>query len=258
MNIHPTAIVDPKAELASGVKVGPHAVINAHAVIGEGTEIMAGAYIDSFATIGRDCRIFPMASVGTVPQDLKFKGERSELVIGDRVTIREFATLNRGTEGGGGRTTVGEDCLLMAYTHVAHDCHIGHRVIISNNLVMAGHVTIEDDAIVSGLVAIHQFTRLGTHCYIGGYSRVSKDVPPYMLGEGAVEFQLHGPNTVGLKRKGFSEQTIRALKDAYRLIFRNRRPLQEVLDETLASLGHVPEVVRLVEFIRSSERGVCR
>lgn len=258
MDIHPTAIIDPRAELAEDVKVGPYAVINGDAVIGKGTEVMAQAFVDSYTTIGEGCRIFPFASVGAEPQDLKFQGEKTELIVGNNVTIRESTTLHRGTADGGGVTRVGDGCLLMAYVHIAHDCQIGNDVIMANNLAMSGHVTVEDGATIGGMVGIHQFTRIGKHAFIGGFSRVSKDVPPYMLGEGAVDFKLHGPNIIGLKRKGFPQETINALKDAFRIIFRNRRPLAQVLEETRASFPDIEEVVTLVEFIRSSERGVFR
>ncbi|MFH1090303.1 MAG: acyl-ACP--UDP-N-acetylglucosamine O-acyltransferase [Pseudomonadota bacterium] len=257
MKLHPTAVVDPGAQLAEGVEVGPYAVINSDVIIGPGTQIMAHAYIDRYTTIGSGCRIFPSTSVGAVPQDLKFRGEKTEVIIGDDVTIREFVTVHRGT-GQSGRTTVGDGALLMAYVHVAHDCHVGRGVIAANNLAMGGHVTIEDEAYIGGLVAIHQFARVGTHAFIGGFSRVSKDMPPYLIGEGAVDFTLHGPNTIGLKRKGFPPETIEALKEAFRMIFRNRRPLQEVLEETSAAFAQVPEVRTLVEFMRTSERGVYR
>ncbi|MFH1136761.1 MAG: acyl-ACP--UDP-N-acetylglucosamine O-acyltransferase [Pseudomonadota bacterium] len=258
MNIHSTAVVHPGAELAPGVKIGPYAVINEDVVIGPDTEIMAHAYIDRFTRIGEGCRIFHAAALGGEPQDLKFKGEKSEVIIGDRVVVREFVTVNRGTAEGGGRTVVGNDCLLMAYVHVAHDCRVGDRVVLANNLAMAGHVTIEEGAYIGGMVAIHQFATVGAHAYIGGFSRVSRDVPPYLLGEGAVDFRLHGPNSIGLKRKGYAPETIRALKEAFKMIFRNRRPLAEVLDEAATAFPLVPEVHNLVEFIRNSQRGVDR
>jgi UDP-N-acetylglucosamine acyltransferase len=258
MEIHPSAAVDSRAELGSGVKVGPFAVINSGAVIGDNTEIMPHAFVDQYTTIGANCKVFPFASVGAEPQDLKFKGEKTTLEIGDNTIIRESATLHRGTVDGGGKTVIGNNCLLMAYVHVAHDCHIGNHVIISNSLAMGGHVTIEDHASVGGMVGIHQFTRIGTYAFIGGISRVAKDVPPYMLGEGAVDFNLHGPNTIGLRRKGFSNETIRALKDAFSIVCRNRRPLQEVLQEALDRFPDVPEVKTLVDFYNSSERGVYR
>lgn len=258
MEIHSTAIVDPRAELAEGVKIGPYAIISRDVTIGANTEIMAHTFVHPYTSIGSGCRIFPSASIGAEPQDLKFGGEKTTLTIGDNTTIREFATLHRGTVTGGGKTVVGGNCLLMAYVHVAHDCKVGDNVIMANNLAMAGHITVEDGVFIGGMTAIHQFTRIGTHAYIGGMSRISKDVPPYMLGEGAVDFNLHGPNVIGLQRKGFSTETIAALKDAYRLICRNRRPLAQVLDEASASYPNVPEIQTLVNFFKTSERGVYR
>lgn len=258
MTIHPTAVIDPQAELADGVSVGPYAVIGPEVIIGPDTEIMTHAFIDRYTTIGARCRIFPFASVGAEPQDLKFRGEKTTVIIGDGVTIRECVTIHRGTMDGHQRTVVGDGSMLMNYVHIAHDCQIGSHVVLANNLAMAGHVTIEDHTTVGGMVAIHQFTRIGTHAFIGGFSRVSKDVPPYLLGEGAVDFILHGPNLIGLRRKGFGSETINALKDAFRLIFRNHRPLQQVLDEALALFPNIPEVLNLVEFVRASTRGVHR
>jgi UDP-N-acetylglucosamine acyltransferase len=209
-------------------------------------------------TIGRNCRIFPSAVIGCEPQDMHYNGEKTEVVIGDNVTVREFATIHRGTLKDAKVTRIGDGAMLMNYVHVAHDCQIGRNVIIANNMVMAGHVEIQDEATISGMVAVHQFCRVGAHAFVGGYSRVAQDVPPFMLGEGAVEFKLHGPNSIGLKRKGFSPDTIRALKDAYKIIYRNRRPLAQVLDETSATFPDVPEVIALVDFIRASKRGVNR
>lgn len=257
MSIHPTAVISPSAELGPDVTIGPYAVIGDKAVIGEGTEIMAHAFIDRFTTLGSECKVFPYASIGTEPQDLKYKGEFSEVVIGDHVTLRECVTVHRAT-GEGNQTLVGSGSLVMAYAHVAHNCKVGKNVILANNLGMSGHVVVEDSAYISGMVGLHQFARVGTHAYIGGFSRVSKDMPPYMLGEGAGEFHLHGPNTIGLRRKGFSTQTINALKDVFRIVFRNQRPLNDVLDEALATFPDVPEVIEVVEFMRKSERGVYR
>lgn len=258
MDIHPSAVVDSRAELGTGVKVGPFAFIGRDTIIGDNTEIMPHVYVDQYTTIGANCRIFPFASIGADPQDLKFKGEKTTLEIGDNTVIRESATLHRGTVEGGGKTAIGRNCLLMAYVHVAHDCHVGDNVVISNNLAMGGHVSIGDHASVGGMVGIHQFTRVGTYAFIGGVSRVAKDVPPYMLGEGAVDFILHGPNVIGLRRKGFSNETIRALKDSFTIICRNHRPLQDVLQEALDRFPEVPEVKVLVDFYNSSERGVYR
>jgi UDP-N-acetylglucosamine acyltransferase len=256
MKIHPTAVVDPDARLASSVTVGPYTVIGPGVEIGEDSEIMSHVLIHSRVTLGGQCRVFPYAAIGCEPQDMKFAGEKTGVVIGDRVTIREFVTVHRAT--GEGDTTVGDDSYLMNYVHVAHNCRIGRNVILANNLAMAGHATVGDGATISAMVAIHQFARIGTHAFIGGYSRVSKDMPPYMLGEGSVDFNLHGPNVIGLKRKGFSQDTISALKEAYRLIFRNHRPLQEVLAEAENKYADVNEIRILVDFIRQSQRGVYR
>ncbi len=258
MDIHPTAIVDSGAELGTGVKVGPYAIIKKGAVVGDGTEVMAHAFIDGQARLGSNCRVFPSASIGTDPQDLKYKGEPTEAVIGNDVIIREFVTVNRGTPDGDGVTRVGDGCMLMTYAHVAHDCQLGRNVVIVNNCAMAGHVHIDEGTTIGGLVGIHQFVHIGAHAFIGGYSRCTKDVPPYMLAQGVEDFKIHGPNSIGLRRKGFSRETISALKEAYRLIFRNHRPLQEALEETLAEYGDFPEVQNLVEFMRSSKRGVTR
>jgi UDP-N-acetylglucosamine acyltransferase len=258
MSIHPTAVVDPSAELAPGVEVGPYAVIGPRVTIGSGSIVMTHALIERDVTIGSDCRIYPMAAIGCDPQDLKYKGERTQVIIGDRVILREFVTIHRGTPHGHGKTVVDDDAMLMNYVHVAHDCHVGKRVNIANNLAMGGHGVIEDDASLGGMVGMHQFVRIGRHSFVGGYSRVSKDVPPYMLGEGSVVFKLYGPNVIGLKRKGFSEEIIRALKEAFRIVFRNHRPLAEVLDETRAALPGLPEIETLLEFMANSPRGVYR
>ncbi|MBW1708675.1 MAG: acyl-ACP--UDP-N-acetylglucosamine O-acyltransferase [Deltaproteobacteria bacterium] len=258
MQIHPTAIVDPGAELAEDVKIGPYVIINKDVSIGAGTEIMAHAHIDSYTKIGRGCTVYPSASLGTAPQDVTYAGENTELIIGHNVTIREFVTVNRGTLKGGGVTRVGDGCYLMTYAHVGHDCQIGRNVTLVNNLAMAGHVIVEDEAILSGLVAVHQHVRIGTHAYIGGVSRVTKDVPPYMLGQGVTDFKLYGPNTIGLKRKGFPRETIAALRGAFHLVFRTNRLLAETLEDALIKFPDVPEVKNMVEFIKSSKRGVTR
>jgi UDP-N-acetylglucosamine acyltransferase len=257
MSIHPTAIVDPGATVGDGVKIGPYAVVEKDVFIGDDTEIMAHAVIHEHTRIGAQCRVFPHAIIGGEPQDLKFGGEVSHVIIGDRVTMREFCTIHRAT-GEGAATTIGDDSYLMAYVHTAHNTEIGKNVIIANNPAIAGHVVIGDHVIVSAMVGIHQFVRIGRYAYIGGNSGVSKDVAPYMLGQGSNEFVLHGPNAVGLKRKGFSQEAIHALKDAYRIIFRNHRPLMDVLYEAEATFSDSPEVKHLVEFMRTSKRGVYR
>ncbi len=257
MEIHPTAVVDPSAELAEGVKVGAYAVIGAQSRIGPGCEIGHHANIGPLTTIGEACRVWPFASIGTEPQDLKYNGEPTRLEIGARVQIREFVTVNRGTPGGGGVTTVGDDCLLMAYSHVAHDGHLGRRVVMANCATLGGHVTIEDFANIGGLTAVHQFCRIGTYAFVGGMSGVAQDQPPYMLCEGN-RAKSHGLNIVGLKRAGFGGEAIDALKMAYRIIFRSHTPLQKAIAEVREQAPDLPEVRHLLEFIETSERGVAR
>ncbi|MBU1275929.1 MAG: acyl-ACP--UDP-N-acetylglucosamine O-acyltransferase [Proteobacteria bacterium] len=257
MEIHPTAVVHESAQLAPGVQVGAYAYIGPEVSIGPGTRVDHHAGIECLTTIGADCHVWPFASIGTDPQDLKFGGERTSLQIGDRVQIREFVTMNRGTGEGGGVTRVGDDCLFMSYSHVAHDCQLGQRVIMANSATLAGHVHVEDFVNIGGLVAIHQFTRLGTRAFIGGMSGVAQDQPPYCLCEGN-RCKPHGMNVIGLRRAGFATETIDALKTAYRIIFRTHTPIQKAMDQVRAEVSGVPEVDHLLDFIASSERGVAR
>jgi UDP-N-acetylglucosamine acyltransferase len=252
--VHDTAIVDSDAELGRGVTVGPWALIGPGVEIGDGTEVGPRVTIARDTTVGQDCRIANGAVLGTDPQDLKYRGEHSTLVVGDRTVIREFATLNRGTSASG-RTSVGTDCLLMAYAHVAHDCEIGNHVILANSVNMGGHVVIEDWAIVGGITPIHQFVRIGAHAFVGGGSRVPQDVPPYCRVAGNPP-KLYGLNTVGLERRGLSDETRRALKQAYRLLFQGDELLSQAVDRVEAEVPGIPEVKHLLQFIRASERGV--
>ncbi len=255
--IHPTAIVSPDADIASDVDIGAYSVIGDHVVIDSGTRIGPHVVIDPHVTIGPGCRIFQFAAIGAVPQDLKFGGEETKVVIGPGVTIREFVTIHRGTKSGNGITDVGENSYLMAYTHIAHDCHVGKMVVMANNTTLAGHITIGDHATVGGLVAIHQFVRIGDYAFVGGKSAVVKDVPPYVIaaGDRAV---LHGLNRVGLKRHGFSEQALYALKKTYRIIFRYGLTLNEAIARVHAEVEMVPEVEAFIKFIKASSRGVTR
>lgn len=255
--VHPSAIVDPGATLGPGVEIGPYAVVGPDVVIGEGTVLMPHAVVERWSRIGRRCRIHPFATLGGAPQDLKYKGEATWLEVGDETVVREAATLNRGTVGGIGKTVVGSRCLLMAYSHVAHDCVVGDQVILANAATLAGHVTVEDHVIVGGLAAVQQFARLGAHSFIGGVSGVNQDVPPYMLVSG-MPASSHGLNLVGLKRRGFGEEAIRALKRAHQTIFRSGLTLAKALAQVRAEQAGVPEVARLVEFIEASRIGVCR
>ncbi|MDR2946155.1 MAG: acyl-ACP--UDP-N-acetylglucosamine O-acyltransferase [Candidatus Adiutrix sp.] len=260
MSIHPTAIIDSSAEIDSSASIGPYALIGPRVVIGPDVEIKGHACIDKDTAIGRGSRVWPFASVGADPQDLKYQGERTRLVIGEGVTIRESATIHRGTEGGGGLTEIGDGCLIMATVHVAHDCRVGAGVILSSYAVLAGHVEVGPGAIIGGLSAVHQFGRVGAYAFVGGGSGLSKDWPPYMAGAsiGAREVLLAGPNVVGLKRREVSQDIVQALKGVFTLVCRNHRPLAEVLAEAEAQYGQVAEAREFIEFYRSSQRGVYR
>jgi UDP-N-acetylglucosamine acyltransferase len=258
MAIHPTAIVDPTAEIDPAASVGPYSLIGPRVRVGQDTEIMGHVFIDKDTVVGRECRIFPFASLGADPQDLKYQGERSELVIGDRVTIRESTTVHRGTRGGGGRTEIGDGSLIMATVHVAHDCRLGREVILSSFAVLAGHVTVEERAIISGSTAVHQFVRVGRHAFVGGMSGAAKDVPPFMIMAGVRDKDVViTPNVIGLRRHNFAPEVIEAITGASRAIH-NHRPLAEALAEAESQWPDVPEVARLVAFYRESERGVYR
>jgi UDP-N-acetylglucosamine acyltransferase len=255
--IHPTAIVHPKAQLADGVSVGPYSIIGEHVRIGRGTQVASHVVIEGWTQIGEDCRIFPFATIGTIPQDLKFKGEESRIVIGHRNIVREYVTIHRGTAGGGGITAIGNDNLLMAYVHVAHDCQIGSHVILANAATLAGHVTVGDHAVIGGLTGVHQFTKIGRCAIIGGCSAVAQDVPPFVNASGN-RVKLYGLNTVGLKRQGFSEERIAALKKAYRILFRSKLTAADAIKKIRDELADSPDVLELAVFIETSERGICR
>ena len=252
--IHPTAILDPDAELGQGVVVGPWSIVGPGVSIGDGTRIGPHVLIERDTTVGADCRLHQGAVLGSDPQDLKFRGEETVLVVGDRTVIREYATLNRGTADLE-RTVVGDDCLLMAYSHIAHDCQIGNNVVIANAVNMGGHVFIEDWSTVGGLTAVHQFVRIGAHAFVGGASRTSQDVPPYTRAAGS-PCKLYGLNSVGLERRGFSLELRQALKKAYRTVFLNNLPLSQGLEQAEAEAEDFPEVRHFLTFIRSSDRGV--
>ena len=257
MNIHSTAIISPDAQLEEGVEIGPYVVIGSDVKIGKNTVIGPHTVIDDYVHIGEGNRIFQFCSIGAPPQDLKFGGEKTRVIIGNFNTIREFVTIHRATTADIGVTIIGDHNLLMAYCHVAHNCKLGNRTIMSNAATLAGHVHIEDYAIISGLTGIHQFCRLGTHCMIGGASAVVKDVPPYSIAQGN-HAKLFGLNLIGLKRRNFSEKTIKAIKEAYRIIFRSNLLLEAALIKAQAEVEDIPEVNHFIKFIKESERGVCR
>jgi UDP-N-acetylglucosamine acyltransferase len=257
MKIHPTAVIHPNAEIAEDVEIGPYCIVGEHVKIGEGTRIKSHVSIDGWTEIGEDCAFFPFSSVGEPPQDLKFKGEVSHLRIGRNNVFREYVTLNRGTENGGGETLIGDDNFFMAYCHVAHDCRIGNQVVMANAATLAGHIHIEDHAIIGGLSAIHQFVRIGRFAIIGGASAVPMDVPPFCNATGN-RARLRGLNTVGLTRNHFPAEAIGELKKAYRLLFRSGLMLQEALVQAQDQVKDLPEVRELLAFLQTSERGICR
>ena len=256
--IHPAAIVDLKAEIGEGVEIGPYSVIEKNVSIGEGTKIGPHVVIREETHIGKRCQIFQFASIGEAPQAFFYRGEKTSLFIGDRNVIREFVTLHRGTIKGGGKTVIGNDNFFMAYSHVAHDCQIGNQVILSNGATLAGHIVIEDYAIIGGLSAIHQFCQVGTHALISGLTGVPLDIPPYMMAAGS-RAKLYGLNAVGLKRHHFSEPTLKALKKAYRIIFRSSLTLEKAMKKVGGDeISQMPEVQHLLQFIQRSKRGISR
>jgi UDP-N-acetylglucosamine acyltransferase len=255
IDIHPTAIVDAAAALADGVTVGPYSIIAGRVTIGPDTKIGSHVVIREFTTIGARCRIFQFAVLGEIPQDLKFRGEESALILGDDNTVREFATMHRGTAGGGGVTRIGRGNLFMAYTHVAHDCQVGNGVIMSNAATLGGHISVGDQAILGGLSAVHQFCRIGSHAFIGGCSAVHRDVPPYLMAVGN-RAKLVGLNLVGLKRSGFPDATIQSLRRAYELLFLSEYNQKEAMEMIRQEFPQVPEIQHLLHFLETSERGL--
>jgi UDP-N-acetylglucosamine acyltransferase len=256
--IHPAAIVDPTAEIGPGVEIGPYSVIEKEVSVGEATRIGPHVVIRQGTRIGKGCRIFQFASIGEAPQYLGYKGEKTFLEIGDHNIIREFVTLHRGTVRGGGKTLIGNHNFFMAYSHVAHDCRIGNQVVLANGAALGGHILIEDHATIGGLSAVHQFCQIGTHAFVSGLTGVPLDIPPYMLAAGN-RARLYGLNTVGLKRYNFSEETLRALKKAYRIIFRSALALEKALLKIREDeISRCPEVQHLLDFIHHSKRGLSR
>jgi UDP-N-acetylglucosamine acyltransferase len=252
--IHPTAIISPDAEIAADVEIGAFAIIGEGCTIGTGSVIAPRATLERNVTLGRLVRVGIGTILGGAPQDLKYAGEETTVEIDDGTVIREYATINRGTAHSF-KTTVGKNCLLMSYVHIGHDCRIGDNVILSNVVQLAGHVAIEDKAIISGLSAVHQFARIGRHSFIGGMSRVSKDIPPFLKAVGS-PVKLYGLNTVGLQRSGMDEATILELKRAYRLLFRSDLNLTQAIERAQNELEPLPEVKELIGFLEASARGV--
>ncbi|MEO8504307.1 MAG: acyl-ACP--UDP-N-acetylglucosamine O-acyltransferase [Acidobacteriota bacterium] len=255
--IHPTAVIDPAADIAAGVRIGPHAVVGPHVEIGEGTEIGSGAVLEGPLRLGRGNRVFAHVCLGFDPQDLKYRGERTTLEIGDRNQFREFCTVHRGTASGGGVTRIGSDGLFMVYTHIAHDAIVGDRVIFANNATLAGHVEVGDEATLGAFAAVHQFCRIGKYAYIGGVSVITQDALPFVKTVGQKP-ATYGINRIGLERRGFDEERLRNLERAVRILTRERLSTSSALERLRAEFPGDGDVSHLVEFIAASERGVIK
>ncbi len=257
MSIHPTALVHPNARIEEGVEIGPYSVIGEHVSIGRDTKIASHVLIEGWTTIGERNRIFSFSSIGTAPQDIGYREEETFVVIGNDNVIRECATIHRATTKEDRKTVIGNANFLMAYSHVAHDCKLGNNIIMANSVALGGHIVIGDFAILGGIVAVHQFVRIGSYSIIGGQSAVSLDIPPYVSAAGN-RAKLYGLNLVGLKRKGFSDDVIATLKKSYKLLFRSGLTQDEAINRARTEFSGSAEVAMLVDFIRSSKRGVTR
>jgi UDP-N-acetylglucosamine acyltransferase len=256
--IHPQAVVAASARLGARVKVGAYAIVGEHVVIGEGCTLDAHAVVRGPATIGKHNVFHPFCSIGGDPQDLKFHGEPTELTVGDGNTFREYVTVSRGTLGGGGNTTIGNGSLFMAYSHIAHDCHVGDETIFANGATLAGHVTVEDFATIGAFSPIHQFCRIGRHAYIGASTVITQDVPPFSRVVTERRTKSYGVNSIGLERKGFSKEQLQALQRAYRLLMRSKMNTSQALEEMRTKLGESEDVQELVRFIEAAERGIVK
>jgi len=254
--IHPTAIIEDGAELGDGVEVGAYSVIGPNVRIGAGTVIHPHVVVEGITTIGEECKLFPFACIGTQTQDLKFRGGRTSVEISDRSTFREYVTVNAGTNEGE-ITRVGSDCTILAYCHVAHACQVGNEVIMSNGATLAGDVIVEDQAIIGGLTGVHQFTRIGRLCMVGGCSKIVKDCPPFMIVDGNPA-QTRGVNVIGMERRGIEGSTREIVKKAYRTIWRKGLSTQHALEELEEQAASCPEVAHLVSFVKDSNRGITK
>jgi len=254
--IHETAVIYPGARLGRDVEVGPYSVIGENVFVGDGTKIGSHVVIEGWTTIGKECQIHHGACVGNAPQDLKFKGEKTFVYIGDNTVIREFVTINRAT-GEGEETRIGSNCLLMGTVHIAHNCVVGNNVVISNHAGLAGHVTVEDRAIIGGLTGVHQFVKIGRNAMVGGASKVVQDVPPFVIADGRPA-RVCGLNSVGIARAGLSEDVRRNLKRAYRILFRSGLKLSEAITTMEQELDSSEPVDHLLRFLRNVNRGICR
>ena len=257
VRVHPTALVEAGAELAEGVSIGPFALVGPEVRVGPGTSIGSHTVLEGRMAIGAECRIGSHVVIGAPPQDVKYRGEPTQVVIGDRCLVREFATIHRASIGGSGITSIGPECFIMAYAHVAHDCQVGEQVIMANQAALAGHVQIGSFVVIGGMTGIHQFVRVGEHAFLGACSAVLQDIPPFVKVQGN-RAKPYGLNVVGLRRHGFSAEAIRALKEAYHLVFISGLNTSQSLDQLEQGFRGSPEVQRFVEFIKRSQRGISK
>jgi len=258
MPVHSTAVVDPSARIADSAEIGPYCVIGPEVEIGHRTRLMAHVYAEGPAWIGEENLFYPFSTVGVASQDLKYRGERAETRIGSRNQIREFVTIHRGTQGGGLLTSIGDDNLLMAYVHVAHDVRIGSHTILANGATIGGHVTVGDWAVIAAFSGVHQFCRIGRHAMVGGYSVVTQDVLPYSTTVSDRPIKVFGANKTGLERRGFSSEVIQGLHKAFRLLTRSGLNTSQAMERIRAEIPACPEIEEILEFIRTSERGVIK
>lgn len=258
MGIHPSAIIDPTARIHPDAEIGPFCVIGAEVEIGAGTRLMAHIYAEGPTWIGEENVFYPYSTVGVASQDLKYKGERAETRIGSRNKIREFVTIHRGTEGGGALTGIGDDNLLMAYTHVAHDVQLGSHCVLANGVTLAGHVLIGDWAVIGAFSGVHQFCRVGAHAMIGGYSVVTQDVLPYSTTVSEREIRVFGANATGLERRGFAKDAIEPLQNMFRLLTRSKLNTSQAVERIRAEVPQTKEVLEVLEFLASSSRGIVK
>lgn len=255
--IHKTAVVSPKADIADTASVGPYCVVGDGAVLKKGAKLLSHVVVEGNTEIGEETVIHPFATIGLPPQDLKYKNEKTGLRIGKKTIIREYVSIHRGSVGGAGLTEIGDKNFLMAYVHIAHDCKIGNSVVMANAATLAGHVQVEDSVFIGGIVAVHQFTRIGAYAMVGGFSGIGQDIPPYTMASGA-RAKLYGLNAIGLKRNGFSDETVNTLKKAYKILFREKRTLSDALKTIKNDFPDSKEIRHLVEFIEKNKRGICR
>lgn len=255
-NIHETAVVSKKSKIGTGVQIGPYAVIGPEVLIGDDTRIMSHVVVDGNTSIGHECVLFPFSSIGLQTQDLKYKGGKTYVEIGNNTTLREYVTVNSGTNEGE-ITRLGSNCHIMAYCHIAHACNVGNNVIMSNCATLAGDVIVEDNAIIGGLSGVHQFTRIGSLCFIGGMTKITQDCPPFMMVDGNPA-EVKGINSVGLKRNNVSESAQKSLKEAYKILYRQKLSTRQALDRIRAEVAVCNELERFIAFIESSERGIVK